>query len=388
MTGPPGSPPGPRYRRWCQIAGRLLWLELVGAYALISLYVFIQRLEGPNPGADFIIYYAASLLAQAGEAAAIFDWPALRAAQVSVIGASAHYLPWLYPPTLLLVAAPLASLPYISAFAVWMVGQLALLAAAVAAMGERPKALFAALVFPATINNMLVGQNGALSAAFLGGGLVVLDRRPVLAGVLFGLLVYKPHLLAAVPFALLAMGEWRTIAAALASALAVSALSLMLFGVAPWAAFLQAAPAAAEALAYGSDHWAKMPTVFAALRSLGAEVPLAYGGQGISAILAISVMIYLYRRGASLPLRSSALLFATFLATPYAFFYDLVVLIFAILWLDRGDTGPGGRFILGLLWLAPIALWLLARYNQISLWPLLLASCLLWLCWQGRRTPR
>lgn len=384
MTGQSGSSPGPRYRRWCQIAGRLLWLELVGTYALISLYVFIQRLEGPNPGADFIIYYAASMLAQAGEAAVIFDWPALRAAQVSVIGASAQYLPWLYPPPLLLIAAPLATLPYISAFAVWVAGQLALLAAAVAAMGQRPKALFAALVFPATINNMLAGQNGALSAALLGGGLVVLGRHPVLAGVLFGLLVYKPHLLVAVPFALLAMGAWRTIIAAVSSALAVSALSLLLFGAAPWSAFLQAAPAGTQALEHGSSHWAKMPTVFAALRLLGAEVPLAYVGQGVSAILAISVVICLWRRGTSLPVRASALLFATFLATPYAFFYDLVVLIFTILWLDRGDRGPGDRFIWVLLWLAPVALWLLARYSQISLWPLLLAGCLTWMYWRGR----
>jgi hypothetical protein len=357
---------------------------LVGTYALISLYVFIQRLEGPNPGADFIIYYAASMLAQAGEAAVIFDWPALRAAQVSVIGASAQYLPWLYPPPLLLIAAPLATLPYISAFAVWVAGQLALLAAAVAAMGQRPKALFAALVFPATINNMLAGQNGALSAALLGGGLVVLGRHPVLAGVLFGLLVYKPHLLVAVPFALLAMGAWRTIIAAVSSALAVSALSLLLFGAAPWSAFLQAAPAGTQALEHGSSHWAKMPTVFAALRLLGAEVPLAYVGQGVSAILAISVVICLWRRGTSLPVRASALLFATFLATPYAFFYDLVVLIFTILWLDRGDRGPGDRFIWVLLWLAPVALWLLARYSQISLWPLLLAGCLTWMYWRGR----
>ncbi|MBL6953751.1 MAG: DUF2029 domain-containing protein [Alphaproteobacteria bacterium] len=387
MTGQAGSSPNPRYWRWFQIAGRLLWLELVGGYALVSLYVFIQRLEGANPGADFIIYYGASLLALAGEAAAIFDWPSLRAAQAGVIGAPVHYLPWLYPPPLMLVVTPLATLPYIPAFAVWVTGQLALLAAAVGAMGRRPIALLAAMVFPATINNILVGQNGALSAALLGGGLVVLNRHPVLAGIMFGLLVYKPHLLVVVPFALLAMGAWRTMAAALASALGVSLLSLIAFGAAPWAAFLQAAPSGVRALEYGSDHWAKMPTVFAALRLLGAEVPLAYSGQGVSAVLAISVVIYMWRQGIALPLRASALLFATFLTTPYAFFYDQVVLIFAILWLGSAGSRPGGRIILVLLWLAPVALWLLAQFSQISLWPLLLVCCLAWLYWSTRRAP-
>lgn len=387
MTGQSGSFPNARYRRWFQIAGRLLWVELVGGYALLSLYVFILRLEGGNPGADFIIYYAASLLTLAGDAAAIFDWPALRAAQASVIGAPVQYLPWLYPPPLMLIAAPLAGLPYIPALAVWVLGQFALLAAAVGAMERRPTALLAAMVFPATVNNMLAGQNGALSAALLGGGLVALNSHPVMAGVIFGLLVYKPHLLVVVPFALLAMGAWRTMAAALASALGVSVLSLIVFGAAPWSAFLQAAPGGVRALEYGSAHWAKMPTVFSALRLLGVEVPLAYGGQAVSAVLAISVVIYLWRRGISLPKRASALLFATFLVTPYAFFYDLVVLIFAILWLGHGDTGPGGRLLLGLLWLGPIALWLVARYSQISLWPLLLASGLAWLYWQTRRAP-
>jgi hypothetical protein len=368
------------------VAGRLLWVELVGGYALVSLYVFILRLDGENPGADFIIYYGASVLTLAGQAAAIFDWPALRAAQAGIIGAPVNYLPWLYPPPLMLLAAPLAAMPYIPAFAVWVLGQLALLAAAVGAMGQRPLALLAAMVFPATINNMLAGQNGALSAALLGGGLVMLNRHPVMAGLMFGLLIYKPHLLVVVPFALLAMAAWRTMAAALASALGVSLLSLVFFGTAPWAAFLQAAPSGVRALEYGAAHWSKMPTVFAALRLLGAEVPLAYAGQGASAVLAVSVVIYIWRRGIALPMRAAALLFATFLVTPYAFFYDLVVLIFAILWLGRGDNGPGGRLLLGLLWLAPVAFWLLARFSQISLWPLLLACGLAWLYWRARRT--
>jgi len=62
-----------------------------------------------------------------------------------------------------------------------------------------------------------------------------------------------------------------------------------------------------------------------------------------------------------------------------------VVLIFAILWLQRPDLPQGGRMVLALLWLAPVALWLLARYSQISLWPPLLAGCLIWIYAQARR---
>jgi len=386
------SPPPSRLSRWLAIAARLLWLELVGAYALLSLYVFMRRLgglDGDNPGADFVIYYAASLLTLAGDPSAIFSWPELQQAQTSVISGPVHYLPWLYPPPLLLIAAPLAVLPYMPAFFVWVLGQLALLAVAVRGIGRAPMAILAAFIFPATVTNMLAGQNGALSAAILGGGLAILQRHPIAAGLVFGLLVYKPHLAIVLPFALLAMGAWRTIAAALASAAGISVLSMVVFGTKPWAAFLATIGAGTKVLEYGSAHWSKMATVFAALRLAGAEVSVAYAGQAIFTFLAIAAVVFLWRRGASLPLRASALIFATFLATPYAFFYDLVVLIFAILWLGRTPAditvAAGGRALLALLWLAPVALWLLARYSQIALWPLLLAVCLLWVLLKARQ---
>ncbi len=376
--------------RWLGIASRLLWLELIGAYALVSLYVFFQRLDSGNPGADFIIFYAASLLTMAGEAAAVFDWPSFRAAQASVIQGSVNYLPWLYPPPILLLTAPLAKLPYLPAFAVWVLAQLGLLAMALRGLGRGGASLaiiLAALVFPATINNFLAGQNGALSAALLGGGLLALKRYPHFAGVLFGCLVYKPQLALMLPVALLAVGAWRTIAAGLASALALSLLSLAAFGTAPWSAFMVNTTTSTWILEHASDHWPKMATVFAALRLLGADIPLAHGAQLAAATLAAIAVIYVWRRGASLPLRGSALLLATFLATPYAFFYDLVVLIFAILWLGRGEAGRYGRPILASLWLAPVALWAVAHYGRISLWPVLLGGCLVWVCWRaGRET--
>ena len=61
-----------------------------------------------------------------------------------------------------------------------------------------------ALAFPATFINLFHGQNGFLNAALLGAALLALDRRPVVAGILFGLLSYKPHLGLLVPLALLA----------------------------------------------------------------------------------------------------------------------------------------------------------------------------------------
>jgi len=61
-----------------------------------------------------------------------------------------------------------------------------------------------ALAFPGTFQNFIQGQNGFLSAALLGGGLVILERFPLTGGMLLGALSYKPHLAALIPVALLA----------------------------------------------------------------------------------------------------------------------------------------------------------------------------------------
>lgn len=53
--------------------------------------------------------------------------------------------------------------------------------------------LLLAVAFPAVLINIRHGQNGFLTAALLGGALAVLERRPLLAGILFGLLAYKPR---------------------------------------------------------------------------------------------------------------------------------------------------------------------------------------------------
>ena len=71
--------------------------------------------------------------------------------------------------------------------------------------------LLLALAFPAVLVNLGHGQNGFLTAALLGGALVVLDRRPIVAGILFGLLVYKPQFGLMIPLALVAGGHWRTV---------------------------------------------------------------------------------------------------------------------------------------------------------------------------------
>src|SRR5690606_9608280 len=137
------------------------------------------------------------------------------------------YIYFYYPPVFLLVCAVLGLLPYLPAFYLFQALTLpAYLLVARRTLRETGWAGWVlALAAPAAYWNFGLGQNGFLTAALFGGALLLVDRRPVLAGVLFGLICYKPHFGLLIPVALAASGNWRAFAGATASVLAVAALS-------------------------------------------------------------------------------------------------------------------------------------------------------------------
>src|SRR5690606_17631500 len=144
-----------------------------------------------------------------------------------------------------LLAAPLALLPYSLALLVWQGGTLVLYLLTVRAIIARYGVIptnglwwLLALGFPAVFVNLGPGQNGFLSTALLALALLTLDRRPLLAGVFFGLLAYKPQLGPMIPLVLLATGRWRTIGAAVATVAALAGAVTVFLGVEVWQAFL------------------------------------------------------------------------------------------------------------------------------------------------------
>jgi len=108
---------------------------------------------------------------------------------------------------LLLLTLPLAVIPYVAALFVWLGATW--YAFYRAAQPHRPRKRIAAVAGnPALFMSAVGGQNGAMTAALLGGGLMLVDRRPIVAGILFGMMIYKPHLALMLSFALLAGRRW------------------------------------------------------------------------------------------------------------------------------------------------------------------------------------
>jgi len=101
--------------------------------------------------------------------------------------------------------------------------------------------LLPALAFPPVFVNISHSHNGFLTAALLGTALVVLERRPWLAGMLFGLLIYKPQFGVLIPLVLIATGRWRAFAGAALTVAALTLATLIAFGAEVWRAFFASA---------------------------------------------------------------------------------------------------------------------------------------------------
>ncbi|MBN8890028.1 MAG: hypothetical protein BGP12_15815 [Rhodospirillales bacterium 70-18] len=348
------------------------------AYLAVIVFAFATAHgdvdEAGRPlGTDFSEVWVAGRTVLAGHPALPYDPAAHAAAQHAVFGPDSPFFGWHYPPYFLLLAAFFALLPYLPALAVWQGVTLALYLRVVWRIVPDRLAVLAGLAFPAVYVNLGHGHNGFLSAALLGGGLLALERRPVLAGVLFGLLAYKPQFGVVLPVALLAGLYWRAIIAAAATVAAMTLATLAAFGPATWLAFRDSlAFTRTVVLEQGSTGWEKIQSAFSAVRMWGGGIGAAYAVQTAVTLLVLAGLAWLWaRRGADWRLRAAAVLPAALLTTPYCLDYDMMLLgpALALLvahGLARGFA-PWERTVLAAVWCAPLLARMVAAVTLVPL---------------------
>lgn len=172
---------------------------LVACYAIFLLTGYLRRVwlideNGAGIAIDFVATWAAGHMAVTGRAAEAYDLAAVTREQLTAVAKIGGAYTWAYPPTYFLLAAPFGMLSYPVAAVIWIGGTLAAYLAAIRAILPSRAAVLVAAASPFALWNAFGGQNGFLTAALIGGTLVLLDRRPVLAGMLLGLLTLKPQL--------------------------------------------------------------------------------------------------------------------------------------------------------------------------------------------------
>jgi hypothetical protein len=338
-------------------------LVLLTVYATVLVMAARQGLwiidaHGALARSDFSEFWAAGRMALNGRAADVYDWPSLRGfLNAHAAGAFAKgSLPFFYPPFLLLLLAPLAAAPPVVAAALWLGGSYVAYLFAVRSITSRPVVVLAAASAPAAFLVVSFGQNGLISAALLAGALVLLDRRPLVAGALIGALAYKPQLGLLLPVVLILTGRWRAILAAATTLGALCLASGLVFGWGVFAAFLAAAHVSpGHVPAIGLQSPAKLQSVYGLALTLGASTPLAWGLQ-LAAVAAAAFNGVLWRSRAPYALKAAALSASILLATPYSGAYDLAVLVPAMAFLLDGSfrLGWAGALALLVAYLAPL----------------------------------
>lgn len=344
----------------------VLGLWLAAAAVWLALSPGLIDPNGKPIGTDFSSFHAAGALALEGRATDAYDMALHYARQQQMFGADTPYYGWLYPPVFLLLAAALALMPYPVALALWQGGTLLAFLAAVGAIlrGVPQPAtgrlwLLVALAFPAVFVNLGHGQNGLLTASLFGAALVALPARPAVAGVLFGLLAYKPQFGLVVPVALLAAGQWRAIAAAALTVIALAAIATLLFGSGVWPAFVASTGIARTVLLEQGDvGFEKLSSAFAAVRMWGGGAPLAYAAQAAVMLAAVGGTALIWRARLDHAQKAAMLSVAALLASPHVLDYDLTLLGVTIAYMVATGLNRGFRdgeiTLLAAAWITPL----------------------------------
>jgi hypothetical protein len=333
---------------WTVILVKLIWSLQDGRDSSGALF-----------GGDYSSFWAASRLVLADLPAYAYV-PALHhLAELPVLTRGYEY--FFYPPTYLVLCTPLALISFFPSLIAFLCVSGAAFVVTIYRILRTPWALPAILAFPVIALNVIPGQNAFLTAAVLGTGLTILDRRPSLAGAVLGLMVMKPHLAVAVPIALIISQRWTVLMCAGTSALGLLLLSYAIFGWDVWAAFLANAHSSRDTLEQGLVGFNKMQSAFSLVRSLGGGVMQAYIIQGIVAGGSVYALIWARRQRVAAAMERTLTVLACLLITPFLLHYDVLILAVPLAWMLRewADRGfpPWSKLVLILVFIMPIGFW-------------------------------
>lgn len=300
-------------------------------------HIWIYDADGRGIPIDFVNVFAAGRLVLEGHPALAYDWDLQKQVELAVLRQGfAGYFAWHYPPPFLFVAALLAQFPYCVAFISWVCVSILPYLVVMRAIIGRAFGLVLALGFPMLLSNAMVGQNGFLTAALVGGTLYLLPTRPVLSGICLGLLTYKPQYGFLFPIVLIAASEWTVFFSAAVTAVSMAFISWLAFGTESWQAFFHWMPVFSQAfLVEGKATWWKLQSLFSLVRYFGGSEQFAWIFHWILTGAVATTLVVIWRSRVRYSLKAAALAAGTLLTTPYLFMYDMMVLAIPVAFLVR-----------------------------------------------------
>ena len=306
-------------------------------------------------GRDFINMWTGGKLIAARDFATLYTPEKFMAFQESLYGPLDRHI-FSYPPVTFPLADLLARLPYPVALLTWLGGTAALFFHAAKPWWPKNGGWpLLAILTPAALLNIWEGHYGFLIGALFLYGFRWLDHRPWAAGIAIGLLIIKPQFALLIPLVLLLTWNWRAIAAAGATVVAMIAMSVLVYGTSAWTAFLAKGAGRQAVIDAQGAFFGKLSTSGAtAVLGVGGGWPLAIAVQLMLALLGLALVVLAVRKRAAT--RDVALLAATctFLVLPYGLSYDLtVVALGAWAVMTSAHAAPSDRILASLGFIAP-----------------------------------
>lgn len=325
-------------------------LPLVGAAGLAVLSCFNVILAALAAyswrfGSDFREPYAAARIGLSHGWDHIYDIGLQRAAEASIAPGQA-FEPYFNPPILAWICAPLAELPYIVSFGIWIALEAVSLGVAVwliAGRNLRRSAIYAGSVLAVLSLALAIafGQPVMIVAlAVIASWRLIKEGHPLWAGVALAAIDIKPQLALVVPLALAVAGHWRPAAAWAAVSVALAAASLISLGTAGTHAYLSLLASTPSYLG-ATPRWSPAGLI---------NGPLGVTFEAILAAAGAATVIRFRRHGPEVPMAVGCLI--SLLVAPYLHTSDLITAVIAIWLLHEARLPQLRNFGLGLLWLA------------------------------------
>lgn len=362
--------------------GHLLWAASFVAL-LLFLAICLYRVDRLSEGlpswdytslhvTDFMNDWIAAKMVQTGDVGDLYAQPAYNEYMQRHWHETVDWHRWSYPPHLLSLIMPLGFFTYPGALLIWTALGLGLLYWTIGHASPRLPVSWRvfALLSPASMVNAVNGQTGFFCAAFMLGGIYLLPKRPFMAGILLGLLTFKPQLGLLVLPMLLITRQWQAIASASITNTLLIALSIALWGWESWTAFFASMRdmQLEQATHFGGYFTYMMPGIWAAGRILGMPLETVWITHlGFAASASIAACWLLHQEGLT-PRAILALALASFIVTPYAFNCDMTMisLALAVYLFAHGSRQLLHTVIFLGIWLAPVLVYVL-NYPAVRL---------------------
>ena len=324
---------------------RILDITIICATVFLLTFAFYQQLsffflenisDELKPVVDYIPFWAAGKLAYTGQSAVVYNLEIIKQTERVVIPTLQNYLPWLNPPTFLVVMNVLGAFEFATSFGIWTVLTTFFYLITAWCLFPNRYTFLCAAFFPPFIFSFLIGQTGALTASLTIIALLNCEKRPFMAGILIGLLAIKPQTAVLIPVAFVASRNWKAFISATCSTFIFIVMTIVLYGTEIWHSFYINTLRHNNIILSKTYNDYYLQSLYGFFQYLELNTDIALIIQGIFAVISVAIVYICWScKWLALNNKITVLVVCTLMLQSYTVIYDFTVLYFAIILLIK-----------------------------------------------------